>query len=126
MNATMVYAAAIFAVITGLAHSILGERRLIGPLLDNARPGILKNELARRILRFAWHITTLSWIAQAAILIILVTFPPEFQGRSIVLVIGASFLLMAVVSIGISHGRHVGWPMLAATGVAALAALVFW
>jgi hypothetical protein len=124
MNSILVCAAAIFAVITGLAHSILGERRLIGPLLGTAAPGILKSEPARRILRFAWHITTLSWVTQAAVLVILVTAPAQAQGRLATIVIGASFLLMALASIVISRGRHVGWPMLAATGIAALTAVV--
>jgi hypothetical protein len=41
-------------VLTALIHSVLGERRLIGPLVAR-RDGILANDLARVILRFAWH-----------------------------------------------------------------------
>jgi hypothetical protein len=126
MHTTMLYTAAVFAVAVALIHSILGERRLIGPILDEVPPGpkILKGPLARKILRFAWHITSLSWIAQAAIFVIVATMPPGAQSRPIVAVIGVSFLLMAGVSIVISRGRHVGWPVLAAVGVAALAAVV--
>ena len=126
MNSVMIYAAAILVTITAGAHSILGERRLIGPLLSTyqSEPGVLQNELARRILRYAWHATSLSWIAAAAILIIAGTLLPLPQGRLIVLVIGVSFLVMALVSITISRGRHIGWPFLAASGIAALGALI--
>lgn len=126
MNSVMIYAAAIFVTITAGAHSILGERRLIGPLLSisQSETGILRNVLARRILRYAWHATSLTWIAVAAILIIAGTLPPLPQGRLIVFVIGASFLVMALISFAISRGRHIGWPLLAAAGIAALGALI--
>ncbi len=126
MNSAMLYAAAILAVITGFAHSILGERRLIGPILRDSQSGpeVLKHLMARQILRFAWHITTLGWIAEAVILILAGTLEPARQGRPIVLVIGLSFLAMASVSFIVSRGRHIGWPFLAATGTAALGALV--
>ncbi|MEJ2124490.1 MAG: hypothetical protein P8Y67_12780 [Alphaproteobacteria bacterium] len=126
MNSFMIYAAAILVTITAGAHSILGERRLIAPLLgtSQAGPGILQYELARRILRYAWHATSLTWIAVAAILIIVDTLPPLPQGRLIVFIIGVSFLVMALISIAISRGRHIGWPFLAAAGIAALSALI--
>jgi hypothetical protein len=126
LNAILLGAAAAFAVITGVAHSFLGERRIIGPLLESPSPApaILKNEMARRVLRFAWHITTLSWIAQAIILAIVLMLPQEALARSIVLVIGVSFLMMALASIFISRGRHVGWPLLAATAASSLVALL--
>jgi hypothetical protein len=46
------------------------------------------------------------------------------QGRPIVFVIGLSFLAMSLVSLIVSRGRHIGWPLLAATGTAALGALI--
>jgi hypothetical protein len=125
MNSIMIYAAATLVTITAGAHSILGERRLIGPILSTyqSEPGVLQNELARRILRYAWHATSLSWIAEATILIIAATLTPP-QGRLIVLVIGISFLIMALTSIIISRGRHIGWPLLPASGIVALGALI--
>jgi hypothetical protein len=128
MNSAMLYAAATFAVITGFAHSILGERRLIAPILRDSQSGsgpeVLKHPMARQILRFAWHITTLSWFAEAAVLILAGTLEPARQGRPIVFVIALSFLAMAAVSLIVSRGRHIGWPFLAATGAAALGALI--
>jgi hypothetical protein len=132
MHAMLLYAAAVLAAVCAVTHSVLGERRLIGPILQgagqsaNAGPAVLKSRLARRILRLAWHVTSLSWIAQAAVFVIVASAPPDAQGRPIVMVIGASFVLMAAISVVISRGRHVGWPMLAAVGVVALASVVMW
>jgi hypothetical protein len=50
------------------------------------------------------------------------TLPAEAQGRPITVVTGASFLVIAAIAIAISRGRHVGWPLQAAIGVAALMA----
>ncbi len=123
MHPSLLYAAAGIAVGAAVMHSLLGERRLIGPILEAAPPGpaVLRSSLSRRILRFAWHITSLVWITQATVLIIVAALPAGAQGRPIVLVTGVSFLVIAAVAVAISHGRHVGWPLLAAIGVAALA-----
>lgn len=135
MHATLLFIAAALAVGAAVTHSVLGERRLIGPILDEAPPGsredgrerpfgpaVLRSRLSRRILRFAWHVTSLAWIAQAAVLGIVAALPAEAQSRPIAAVTGASFLVIAAISIAISRGRHVGWPILAAIGVAAIAA----
>jgi hypothetical protein len=123
MHATLLYTAAALAVGVAIVHSVLGERRLIGPILDAASPGpaVLRSSLSRRILRFAWHVTSLAWLAQAAVLAIVATFPSGAQGRPTVVVTGVSFLVIAAIAVAISRGRHVGWPLLAAVGVAALA-----
>jgi hypothetical protein len=69
MRASMLYIAALCAVVVSLAHSILGERRLIGPMVDDAAPSaaVLKSQRVQRVLRATWHAVSLNWIAQAAI-----------------------------------------------------------
>jgi hypothetical protein len=126
MNATLLYCAAALVVLTALVHSVVGERRILSPILDTTEPGprILKSWLARAIVRFAWHFTSISWLAVAAVFAILAWLPPPAQTRAVVIVLGGSFLLMAVISVAISRGRHIGWPFLAAIGLTALAALV--
>jgi hypothetical protein len=126
MNATLLYGAAALVVLTALVHSVLGERRILGPLLDTTEPGprILRSRLARAIVRFAWHFTSISWLAMAAVFAILAWLPPPAQRSAIVIVLGGSFLVMAAISVAISRGRHIGWPLLAAIGLTALAALV--
>lgn len=126
MHAILLSVAAALAVGAGITHSVLGERRLIGPILDAAPPGpaVLRSRLSRRILRFAWHATSLAWIAQAAVLGIVAILPAGAQGPPIVVVTGASFLVIAAIAVAISRGRHVGWPILAAIGLTALAGVL--
>jgi hypothetical protein len=126
MSATLLYCAAALAVVTAIVHSVLGERLILGPILGAAEPGpwILRSRLARAIVRFAWHFTSISWVAVAAVFAILAGLPAPAQNRAIVIVLGGTFLLMAVISVTISRGRHIGWPLLAAIGLTALAALI--
>jgi hypothetical protein len=58
--------------------------------------------------------------------VIVAQVAPQAQGRAAVGVIGVSFLIMAGVSFAASGARHIGWPLLAATGVAGLAASLVW
>jgi len=128
MRASLLYIAALGAVVVSLAHSILGERRLIGPMADESAPGaaVLKSQRVRRVLRSTWHGVSLNRIVQAAILVVVAQIAPQAQGSAIVGVIGASFLIMAAISFAASGPRHIGWPLLAATGVAGLAASLAW
>ena len=107
---------------TSLVHSILGERRLIGPLLTQ-RDGVLAHDLARFLLRTVWHfMTILFWIIAASL---------WASTRSMDFAVS---VLLATTAIGIggagiydaigSHGQHVGWPMLMLIGLFAAMALI--
>jgi hypothetical protein len=115
--------AAVLTVAVGVAHSWLGEKRLIGPLVDpERRHGILAaSAFARGVLRFAWHITTLAWWGFAAILVALASAPLEGPTRTVLLIIAAMFMLSGVTTLVASRGRHLAWPVFLA--IAALTAL---
>src|SRR6516164_5605640 len=100
MHEALLYTAAVLAVGVATTHSLLGERYLIGPILAEAALGasMLRSGLSRRVLRFAWHLTSLSWIAEGALFAIAASMPPA-QSRPIAGVIGVSFLLSAAISI---------------------------
>jgi hypothetical protein len=68
-NAMIIYAAAIVLAFIGPIHSYLGEKILLGPLFRLEPKGILAVPRARAILRGAWHLTTLAWIALAFLLV---------------------------------------------------------
>jgi peptidoglycan/LPS O-acetylase OafA/YrhL len=118
-------AAALLTVIIGVAHSWIGEQRLIGPLLapDN-RQGILVHRFARKVLRMAWHVTTLAWWGIAAVLAILALSPVTGQGRMVLLAIGLMFLVSGLVSLFTLRGRHLSWPVFLAIGGLSLVPLV--
>jgi hypothetical protein len=113
---------AIALVGTSLVHSVLGERRLIGPLLEQ-REGVLRHELARFLLRAVWHfMTILFWMLAIALWAGAGSADP------------AVMVLLAATAVGIggagiwdaigSRGQHIGWPMLVLIGLLAGVALV--
>lgn len=121
MSDWLLYMAAALLIVTGIVHSLLGESRLIGPLLSR-REGILASELARLLIRFAWHLTSLTWVVLAVIVIQLVhdPFTARWWGAA---TIGAVFTAAGLFDLIYTRGRHVGWPLLTGIGVAALLAL---
>jgi hypothetical protein len=106
-------AAAVLTIAVGLAHSILGEQRLIGPLLDpDRRQGLLaKNQFSRGVLRFAWHLTTLAWWGFAAIFAVLSTVPLAGHDSIILAVSAIMFGLTGLIALITSRGRHLSWPV---------------
>jgi hypothetical protein len=115
------FTAAVLLVVTACAHSVLGERRLIGPLLAR-REGVLASDLARIILRFAWHLTSVTWAVLAVILVQLVRDPATARFWAAAGT-GVAFTGIGLFDAVSTRGRHVGWPFLAAIGIAALLSL---
>jgi hypothetical protein len=102
--------AAALTLVLGFAHSALGERHLIGPLLaPERRIPPLAGNFMRTVLRFAWHITSVDWIGMGAVLAILSFVPLEAQGRLAVGVIGAVFAVNGLIVLVASKGRHFAW-----------------
>lgn len=117
----MIAAALTFAL--GAVHSWLGERKLIGPLLaPETRSGILaQSGFARRVLRFAWHITTIAWWGIAAALAALAYLPLDPQGRAVLVAIAVTFFVTGFMILATSRGRHLAWPVCLAIAGLALA-----
>jgi hypothetical protein len=113
--------AAALLIATAAVHSLLGERLLIAPLLARGE-GILAGKLARFVLRFAWHLTSLSWAVLALILIQLVHDPVSARWWAAAST-GAAFTGAGLFDLIYSRGRHLGWPLLTGVGVAAFLSL---
>jgi hypothetical protein len=114
--------AALLLAATMLVHSILGQKRLIRPLLDG-NAGVMQRPLARFIIPFAWHLTSAIGLILAAVLLAWAWAPGA--ARTIGLAATAAIFIVAGVGDAIgSKGRHVGWPSLTAVGLCALAALL--
>jgi hypothetical protein len=111
--------AAALIVITALAHSVLGEQRLIGPLLAKA-DGVLESPLARNVTRFAWHWTSALWLLAAAVLAL--SAYGDIQLPWLVFAIGAAHFVFGVADAILTKGRHVGWPLITLAGALALLA----
>lgn len=113
----MLWIAALLVALTGVAHSWLGERMLIGPILayENHSAPVLQRRFARNLLRAAWHITTVTWFGVSAALVFLGTEPLTASGRNAVLSIGVAFLVMGIAALYLSKGRHLAWTAFLAT-----------
>lgn len=105
--------AAAAMTLSALTHSILGEKRLIQPLLRIKR-GILLADLPRKVFRFAWHAMAVLMLLSAAT----VAWPGTPRG--LIIVIGIGWVGTGLVNAACTGGRHIIWPFLAGSGVLAL------
>jgi hypothetical protein len=123
MNLALDIAAALVVVVTA-AHSVLGERYLIGPLL---RRGDLARvfgdaRFAGGTLRVGWHITSIAWLGLAGVLEALAHAPEADRASHVAWWVGGCFLVQFVVALVASRGRHLSWIAFLAIGVLALTA----
>jgi len=116
-------AAIIALVIVSFLHSYFGEKLLIAPMFKRRGNAVLENDLARKVMRFAWHATSVMWVMMAVVLYP-VGFEPADLSTTILLTFGIGFLLIGLFDLIASRGRHIGWPVLTAIGAFLLAANV--
>ncbi|MFM9943231.1 MAG: hypothetical protein ACKVP7_27505 [Hyphomicrobiaceae bacterium] len=109
-------------VSTAAVHSVLGERRLIAPLLLR-NDGVLAFPLARFLLRAVWHFMSITFVIIAIGLIASLRHP-DLTATALLwgtaVGIGGAGLYDAVAS----RGQHIGWPMLVLIGLFAMLALL--
>jgi len=94
----------------GLVHSYLGEKFILIRLFKRENlPKILGSDwFTKRVLRFAWHLTTIAWWGFAAILYFLTNPSENFQSE-ILITISVVFLISGVISLIFSRGKHISW-----------------
>jgi hypothetical protein len=118
----LLLAAAAVMVLTGLAHSVIGERLIFsrlreGGIVPTLAPMPLK-ERHVRILWASWHLVTLLGWALAAILVLLPSKAPGAPGADpllttiVVATAGGSALVLWA-----TRGRHPGWIALLAAAI---------
>jgi hypothetical protein len=109
MSRLLLVAAGLTSVLA-VAHSYLGERYILIPLLKRTDlPKVFGGEvLTRRTLRFAWHLTTIAWLGFAGLLVGL-SDPAIGVAKSQALVIASTFAVSGLVSLVASRGRHLSW-----------------
>jgi uncharacterized membrane protein HdeD (DUF308 family) len=122
VSAALLYAAAACVVVTCLVHSLIGEMRLIGPIMA-IRTGVLQNDLARKVLRFAWHFMSALGLISAYVLIAAARNPLHAD-HILLLLIGIIFTGAGFFDAIYTRGKHIGWPLLVAAGLTTLSALI--
>jgi hypothetical protein len=103
---------AFLALAVGVAHSVLGERYVLTRLFrrDNLPKLIGGTWFTRRVLRFAWHLTSVAWWGFAAQLAWAGGFfgsDPTVAG--LLRVVAVTFGVSALVTLAASRGRHLAW-----------------
>lgn len=100
----------ILLLIIGIIHSYLGEKYILIRLFRRADlPKLLGSDwFTKRVLRFAWHLTTLAWWGFAAILYVL-SNPNVNVQNEILIIITVVFALSGVVSLLFTRGKHLSW-----------------
>ena len=94
----------------GFIHSYLGEKYILIRLFkrDNL-PRLLGSDwFTKRVLRFAWHLTTIAWWGFAVILYFLST-PSDNVRAEILMTIAVVFALSGITSLIFSRGKHLSW-----------------
>jgi hypothetical protein len=122
MTRFFLIAAAVATLVTAFTHSFFGERRLIGPLVTS-NAGIMSRVLAKQVVRFAWHLTTLLWLGQA-LLLLRAANAASSPDRALVIGIGVVYVAAGLFDAVFTRGKHIGWPMLTAIGLFSLMSLV--
>jgi hypothetical protein len=115
MNVQLAIAALLSAMLA-IGHSWLGERLILQPILglddlpklSGSRRGMQK------IVRFAWHITSVYFVAVAAILLY---FSRTSAEPAVIKIISVTNIVCAVVTIAVSRGRHYAWVVFLAIGI---------
>jgi len=113
----LLYIAALLLVTIGIAHSYLGERYVLGRVFRHVElPRLAGSSLyMRRVLRFAWHVTSIAWWGLGAIVVMLAR--PASSAHAVGVAVGVTSLATSVVVLAGSRGRHVAWPLFLLIGI---------
>lgn len=106
----MLVIASILLIFIGFIHSYLGEKYILIRLFksDNLPKLFGSDHFTKRVLRFAWHLTTVSWWGFSAILYFLSN--PSLNNRfEILIVITVVFTISGIVSFLFTRGKHLSW-----------------
>jgi len=106
----MLLIASLLLIFIGFVHSFLGEKYLLIRLFKRENlPKLLGSDwFTKRVLRFAWHLTTIAWWGFAAILYFL-SHPSDNIYFEILMTITVVFAISAIVSLLFSRGKHLSW-----------------
>jgi len=126
MMTTMLIISSSLLILIGVAHSILGEKYILKRLLHRSDlPQLLGSDwFTKRILRFAWHITSIAWWGYAGIIISFL-FTDPVQTKTIVLIITSVVCFVSgVISGSFSRGKHLSWIVFLVIAVCTLYAAI--
>ena len=110
MESAMLLVGSLLLFVIGFIHSYLGEKYILIRLFtrDNLPKLLGSDWFTKRVLRFAWHLTTIAWWGFAVILYFL--SQQSDNARSEVLIsIAVVFAISGLVSLLFTRGKHLSW-----------------
>ena len=112
-------AAAIVITSTGLLHSILGERLVLGPLSRHTEiPRLLgSRRFMMQVLRFTWHLTTIVLLGTATIAALIARSSAGEADEAVAGLLAVTYLLCALIAVVGSHGKHFSWVLFLGSAV---------
>jgi len=107
----MLLVAGLLSVLIGIAHSVLGEKLVLGPLLERGKvPKLLgSTAFAHHTLRFTWHLTTVLLLGIGAVAIALSMSPLDSLSACVVQVLAATFTVCSLLSLIGARAKHFSW-----------------
>jgi len=107
----MLYTGVFLLVLIGFIHSYLGEKLILLRLFkrDNLPKLLGSDWFTKRVLRFAWHITTVAWWGFAGILYVIAS-PSENTNTEILQIVSLVFFVSGTLSAVFSRLKHLSWP----------------
>jgi len=116
----LLLAAGVLAFITGILHSVLGERFIVGRLMiveigrTSERRGFV-----RHVIRFAWHLTTVFLFGFAALLLNMAAgLHALLSAKALV---GWTFAAGSILALVSTRGKHFSWIVFALIALLAFA-----
>ncbi len=105
----MLNLAVVLAFLLALAHSVLGERYIIGRLLRREDlPKLFGSaRFTKDTLRFAWHLTSVAFCGLAGVLFLV--GQGDTHPSRVLHVISVTWALSGLVALVGSRGRHLSW-----------------
>jgi len=111
MNFYLLLSACLLIVLS-IAHSIMGELIIIGPIQRSQQLPAVRGDIAftKQTLRLTWHITALMGLGIASIMLYYATFEMLKMDQVFVLAFfGFTFVLCFFVAFAGSKAKHPAW-----------------
>src|SRR5690349_5039380 len=119
--------AAVASWLLGAMHTVMGEcwgKRRLARRPPHSRafdPENPKDVLTARIVRVAWHSTSITWCGIGVVLAVLASTESTPSVIVALRVIALTFLCCALLSLWIARGRHPSWVLFSLVAAAAFA-----
>jgi succinate dehydrogenase hydrophobic anchor subunit len=109
--------AVVLALFAAAAHSWLGEKLILGPLLKtDPLPSTLKPAINRRLVRAVWHLPSAIWAA-IGIYVLWAMLAQSLNGETAIM-LGAIFAVSGVANLAAVRRIHFAWATLFAIAAA--------